>query len=292
MSNRGYRGDRNENDWRRRSDKPKKVYGTEQDPNNCSFFLRVGACRHGDNCPKKHNWPTFSNTLLFEHIWIPSKSVIANKKKQAKHYENFLEDILQECQKWGDIIETCSIANTGDHMIGNTFVKFGDEEQAQECLEGTKGRYYAGRKVKVRYSPITDFDRARCRDYVQQGCKRGNFCNFGHFMELPLWAEGTFTSMTAHERFERAKRREIVKEKDNWPAFPKGGSEESRIKCIEKWNILREKSLNQTKEDETAAVVKGEGTNFAGPTDMDIDTYKPPTAPANSGLNLFLPGKN
>lgn len=27
---------------------------------NCSFYFKIGACRHGDRCSRLHNKPTFS----------------------------------------------------------------------------------------------------------------------------------------------------------------------------------------------------------------------------------------
>ncbi|UZO15064.1 uncharacterized protein OCT59_006500 [Rhizophagus irregularis] len=31
------------------------IYGTEKDKVNCSFYFKIGACRHGDRCSRKHN---------------------------------------------------------------------------------------------------------------------------------------------------------------------------------------------------------------------------------------------
>lgn len=28
------------------------IFGTEQDRVNCSFYLKIGACRHGDRCSR------------------------------------------------------------------------------------------------------------------------------------------------------------------------------------------------------------------------------------------------
>ena len=34
---------------------------------NCSFYFKIGACRHGDRCSRLHNKPTFSqvNNILY-----------------------------------------------------------------------------------------------------------------------------------------------------------------------------------------------------------------------------------
>merc|ERR1711879_237518 len=178
----------------------KSIYGTEQDPHNCSFFLRTASCRHGENCPKAHPWPPFSNTVLFKHVWIPPKHISAKKRKLTDHFEKFVEDLIEECKNYGAIVDIQTLSNNGDHMLGNTFVKFSDEDEAARCIGSTNGRFYAGRKVNTTFSPLTDFDHARCRDFVTGECKRGNYCNFAHFMENPRWLENFCKDSTRKRR--------------------------------------------------------------------------------------------
>ena len=60
-----------------------------------------------------------------------------------------------------------------------------DEEQASDALQVMNGRYYDGRRMEVEYSPVTDFREARCRDYDEDSCARGGFCNFLHVKPVP-----------------------------------------------------------------------------------------------------------
>ena len=76
--------------------------------------------------------------------------------------------------------------NLGDHMIGHVYCKFHDEEEASDALQVMNGRYYDGRRMEVEYSPVTDFREARCRDYDEDACARGGFCNFLHAKPVPL----------------------------------------------------------------------------------------------------------
>jgi splicing factor U2AF subunit len=39
------------------------IFGTEQDKVNCSFYYKIGACRHGDRCSRKHVKPSYSQTF-------------------------------------------------------------------------------------------------------------------------------------------------------------------------------------------------------------------------------------
>ena len=45
-----------------------KLIGTEEDKVTCSFFWKMGACRHGDKCTRIHYKPPISETLLVIHM--------------------------------------------------------------------------------------------------------------------------------------------------------------------------------------------------------------------------------
>jgi hypothetical protein len=45
------------------------IYGTEKDKVNCSFFFKIGACRHGEKCSRKHVKPNFSQTILLPNLY-------------------------------------------------------------------------------------------------------------------------------------------------------------------------------------------------------------------------------
>ena len=93
---------------------------------------------------------------------------------------------------YGKIEELHVCDNICDHMLGNVYVKFEDEEDAEKALKGLSGRYYAGRPLAVEYSPVTDFREARllsfillicrCRQHEEGQCTRGGYCNFMHLM--------------------------------------------------------------------------------------------------------------
>lgn len=252
----------------------KSVYGTEQDPHNCSFFLRTAACRHGENCPKAHPWPAFSNTVLFKHLWIPPKHVSAKKRKLAAHYADFLEDLFQECKKYGEVLDIQTLSNNGDHMLGNTFVKFSDEEEAQTCISLTNGRFYAGRKVATKFSPLTDFDHARCRDFVLDGCKRGKYCNFAHFMEHPDWVYNYLNEKNTQQRHsqrkKRTKREKSKSSRDAYPEFPIGGSAHDRRSCILIWNQMKEKEGDKNSDAQDSGSSQSEEAKISV-----LKLYKP-----------------
>ncbi|KAG7564479.1 Zinc finger CCCH-type [Arabidopsis suecica] len=69
-------------------------------------------------------------------------------------------------------------------MVGNVYVQFREEEQAGNALRNLQGRFYAGRPIIVDFSPVTDFHEATCRQYEEETCKRGGYCNFMHLKSI------------------------------------------------------------------------------------------------------------
>ncbi|XP_004089246.1 splicing factor U2AF 26 kDa subunit isoform X2 [Nomascus leucogenys] len=94
------------------------IFGTEKDKVNRSFYFKIGACRHGDRCSRLHNKPTFSQEVFTE---------------------------LQE--KYGEIEEMNVCDNLGDHLVGNVYVKFRREEDAERAVAELSNRWFNGQAV-------------------------------------------------------------------------------------------------------------------------------------------------
>uniref|UniRef100_A0A2K6UI41 U2 small nuclear RNA auxiliary factor 1 like 4 n=1 Tax=Saimiri boliviensis boliviensis TaxID=39432 RepID=A0A2K6UI41_SAIBB len=94
------------------------IFGTEKDKVNCSFYLKIGACRHGDRCSRLHNKPTFSQEVFTE---------------------------LQE--KYGEIEEMNVYDNLRNHLVGNIYVKFRREEDAERAVAELHNRWFNGQGV-------------------------------------------------------------------------------------------------------------------------------------------------
>ena len=165
------------------------LHGTEEDKVNCPFFTKIGACRHLDSCTRKHYKPPFSQTVLIRKMYCSPLVSHVNSGKSAMNmdsltmqqaYDDFLEEIVEEFSKYGKLEDVQVVENLGDHMIGNVYAKYEDEEDAEKALKAMDGRYFAGRMLHAEYSPVTDFSEARCRQYDEDVCDRGVFCNFMH----------------------------------------------------------------------------------------------------------------
>ncbi len=73
-------------------------------------------------------------------------------KDMQQHFEEFYEDVFYELSKFGavDTVQVCD--NVGDHLVGNVYVKFVDEDSAERAMKGLNGRFYAGMYFFLFYS--------------------------------------------------------------------------------------------------------------------------------------------
>lgn len=168
------------------------IHGTEDDRVNCPFFFKIGACRHGETCQRKHHRPPFSQTVLVKQMWFnPMISVInaggdprtLDDANVQKDFDLFYEELFEEARKFGTVEDIQVLENLGDHMIGSVYIRFVDEDMAAAALTGLNGRFYGGRVLKCEFSAVTDFRESRCRQYDEDYCSRESYCNFMHVRE-------------------------------------------------------------------------------------------------------------
>ncbi|XP_059627189.1 splicing factor U2af small subunit B-like [Cornus florida] len=169
------------------------IFGTEKDRVNCPFYFKIGACRHGDRCDRLHTKPSISPTLLLSNMYQRSDMITPgvdangqpiDPRRMQEHFEDFYEDLFEELNKYGEIESLNVCDNLADHMIGNVYVQFREEEHAANALKKLTGRFYAGRPIIADFSPVTDFREATCRQYEENSCNRGGYCNFMHLKTI------------------------------------------------------------------------------------------------------------
>ncbi|KAI7993125.1 Splicing factor U2af small subunit A [Camellia lanceoleosa] len=97
---------------------------------------------------------------------------------------DFYEDLFEELSKYGEIESLNICDNLADHMVGNVYVQFREEEHAATALRNLTGRFYAGRPIIVDFSPVTDFREATCRQYEENACNCGGYYNFMHLKRI------------------------------------------------------------------------------------------------------------
>ncbi|GAO48996.1 RNA-binding domain-containing protein [Saitoella complicata NRRL Y-17804] len=159
------------------------IYGTEQDKVNCSFYYKIGACRHGDRCSRKHVKPSYSQTILMPNMYqnpAHDPNNVLNDQQLQAQFDAFYEDVWCELCKYGELEELHVCENVGDHLIGNVYARFTYEDAAQAAVDALNSRWYAARPIYAELSPVTDFREACCRQHETAECMRGGFCNFMH----------------------------------------------------------------------------------------------------------------
>jgi len=161
----------------------------------CPFYMKIGACRHGDQCSRQHNKPTSALGLLLAHMYPNTHEslLIATEEpwtdemyeKAQAHIEQFYSEVFLELANYGEIEDMVVVDNASDHMIGNVYVKYYDEADCDRALQKLSGRFYGGKLILAEASPVTDFREARCRAFHESRCNRGGYCNFMHIKHIP-----------------------------------------------------------------------------------------------------------
>lgn len=172
------------------------ISGTrEEDLGTCPFYLRIGSCRHGDQCSRMHNRPKRSTALIIVHLYInlPEGLTIASEEpwddamyeSAQDHLEAFYEEVFLTLSEYGEIEDLIVVDNVSEHMLGNVYVKYFSEDGAEAALHGLSGRFYGDKMIHVEYTPVTDFKYASCRAFQEARCDRGGYCNFMHVKHVP-----------------------------------------------------------------------------------------------------------
>lgn len=93
------------------------IFGTEQDKVNCSFYYKIGACRHGDRCSRKHVKPSYSQTILMPNMYQNPAYDPKNKMNPSQlqtHFDAFYEDVWCEMCRYGELEELVVCDNNND----------------------------------------------------------------------------------------------------------------------------------------------------------------------------------
>ena len=126
-----------------------------------------------------HNKPAFSQTVVLQNLYInPQNSAKSadgahltsvTDEEMQEHYDNFFEDCFMEAEdKYGEVEEMNVCDNLGDHLVGNVYIKFRREEDADRAVKDLNNRWFGGRPIYAELSPVTDFREACCRQVGSQ----------------------------------------------------------------------------------------------------------------------------
>ena len=179
-------------------------------------------------------------------------------KEALKHFEQFYEEIFLELADFGELKDLSVVDNLGDHLIGNVYARYNDEESAEKAFNALAGKYYHSSLVQEEYSPIISMKDCICRKYEEGICIRGAFCNFLHLKEVnkSLLRSLKDEMYETHPEYKKNRKNNLKKNKAR--KHENSSSESSldkydnfkRKKIIRKWNedFMTEKKNNDKKK--------------------------------------------
>jgi len=239
------------------ADRLSRIIGTEDDKVNCTFYYKIGACRHGDRCTRTHLRPIFSTTVLIPHMYLPPPpGPDGQPVDDTQPFEEFYEEVAEEFMKFGEVEVVNVLENLGDHMFGNVYVKYRNEEDAEKCLKTMSGRYYAGRLIMPEYSHVTDFREARCRQFEESQCARGGYCNFMHLKRVPRQLRKMLRKSRRHKRSRsrsRRSRRSRSRSRGGRRSRSRGRGEDSLKRASSAERRAKIAEWNRARKDEAPA---------------------------------------
>lgn len=109
------------------------------------------------------------------------------------------------------------VDNLGDHIVGNVYVKYSEEQYAENAQKNTNGRFFNGKKIEAEFSPVTDFLNAKCKQHIEGTCKRGGYCNYMHIKPLSKsFKKELFALMYIEHPEYRIKKKPQESSDDDW----------------------------------------------------------------------------
>lgn len=156
----------------------------------CTFYQKIGACRHGEKCSRKHVRPSESKTVLLANLYQnPKASTNENEtmsdKQVAEAFDHFYTDIFKKLATVGEVERIVVCENENFHLSGNAYVRFASPLAASGAVMLLNQEWYGGRPVYCELSPVTSFQEANCRAHDTNSCTRGDHCNFMHVIRPP-----------------------------------------------------------------------------------------------------------
>ncbi|CAK7901516.1 hypothetical protein CAAN1_11S03268 [[Candida] anglica] len=155
------------------------------DKSTCTFYSKIGACRHGEKCSRAHIKPISSETLLLANLYQNPKlnkndAEELSAKQIQESFDHFYKDIFLKFASLGHVEALVVCENENNHLNGNVYVKFRSKDAAYNACMELNQSWFGGRPVHSEFSPVESFHEANCRAHETDTCTRGDHCNFMH----------------------------------------------------------------------------------------------------------------
>lgn len=155
-----------------------------EDKSICSFYQKIGACRHGEKCSRRHIRPLESKTVLLANLYqnpkVQSDADGLTEAQTADTFDHFYADIFKRLAREGTVDQMVVCENENFHLSGNVYIRFTTMDAAAKAVMLLNLEWYEGKPVYCELSPVTSFHEANCRAHETNTCTRGDHCNFMH----------------------------------------------------------------------------------------------------------------
>lgn len=156
-----------------------------EDRSICLFYLKIGACRHGEKCARKHIRPQELKTVLLANLYPnPKTDRNSDISDSNESFEHFYTDVYKRLAQAGEIDSMLVCENENFHLSGNVYVKYTSTVAAQQAVMLINQEWFAGKPVYCELLPVQSFHDAKCRSHDTNTCNRGDHCNFMHIKKL------------------------------------------------------------------------------------------------------------
>ncbi|CAF3867416.1 unnamed protein product [Rotaria sp. Silwood1] len=88
------------------------------------------------------------------------------------------------CLQYGEIEAMTVCDNFGEHLVGNIYIKFRYEKDAERAVADLNTRWFDRKPIYAELSSVMDFKEVSCRQYELGKCMRSVFWNFMHIKTL------------------------------------------------------------------------------------------------------------
>ncbi|ODV80931.1 RNA-binding domain-containing protein [Suhomyces tanzawaensis NRRL Y-17324] len=171
----------------------------QEDRSTCTFYTKIGACRHGEKCSRKHIKPTTSRTVILSNLYenprLNKNEDEFNPKQLQEYFDQFFKDVFIRFSGIGKVVAMVVCENENNHLNGNVYVRFSNTQEADVATEVLNQDWFNGRPVHCDLSPVENFVEANCRAYDDNSCTRGDHCNFMHVRRpTKAFEDGLFRS--------------------------------------------------------------------------------------------------
>lgn len=163
----------------------------------CQFFYKIGSCRHGNKCIRKHTNVKDSPVLILDNILLSS----TNLQEEVK-------DIFIEVALIAPIWNMLVAGNQSPHIRGTIYIEFQNESDAQKAYQVLNKRWFAKKPIFAKFLPSQLLTTVLCRDGDR--CTRKDECNYVHMARIPqdFWRE-LFTSQLASTLQQQEKQEQL-----------------------------------------------------------------------------------